>query len=209
MTKLTFVLDGDDVILRTGEKKVEYLRKHLKDSDLLVEGKTIESIKPEECSRSLLLPIIGKEKYYEMAEFVYSLEGTLPMQPVDGSLEGVRQLAQLGKIYILSARNPQQTQNTGKWCEKNDFAPHIVDVLSVRDLKYTDTILIKGSKKVGIALSLGANMFVDDDPRHMPKNKVEELDCLLFGNVERQNVPEHNIVTPTWKDVVRCAKELK
>ena len=137
MKELTTLLDADDILLRTGEKKVEWLRKHLTDEDLVDKTRTIQSIQPYECSLSALVPIIGQEVYTEMTSFVYSLEGTIPILQLEGALCGVQELSKLGDIYVVSARKPEQTKNTAEWCKRNNFFEYFIDIFSTEDPKYS------------------------------------------------------------------------
>jgi len=182
-----------------------WLRENLSDEDIKDQARTVESIQPYECSRTVLVPIIGEDSYNEMVRFVYSMNGKLRIKQVDGALDGVRELANMGDVYVVSARNPQQTKNTREWLNLHSFYKHLVDVASTEDPKYADVSKVEDSKKVGIGVHLGARMFVDDDERHMPQNPVDGLDCLLFGPLER-NAGKHIIVAKNWSDVVKYAK---
>lgn len=201
MTKNIYLLDGDDVLLKTGERKIRWLKENLSNDDILDKTRTIESLQPYECSRTILVPIIGADAYDKMGFYVYSREGTLEIEPMEGALEGVKELSNTGEIYVVSARRPDHAQNMEEWSKLNDFHRYLTDVASTKDPKYETVPKVEDSKKVGIGVYLGAKMFVDDDGRHMPKNSVTGLDCILFGPIER-DVGEHIIVAKNWDDVI-------
>jgi len=200
-TENIFVIDGDNVILKTGERKLEYLKKHFG-------SEIVKGVSPYACSRALLGPIIGDKAYGELADFIYSAEGTSTIQPVEGAFEGVKKLAKMGEVYVLQARHVEQVKNSIEWFRQNGFDSYLSDVFSVMDPRFADIEEVSGSKKVGIAIHLGAKMFVDDEDRHMPKNPVDGLDCLLFGLVER-NIGKHIIIVKTWEDVINYASKFE
>ena len=125
----------------------------------------------------------------------------MPIPSVDGAVEGVMHLSKKGEVYVVSARKVDQTENTAKWCLKNGIVGYLQDVASTNDQKYAGVEKIAGSKKVRIAMHLGAKLFVDDDPRHMPNEAVDGLHVLLFGEAERRDVPGHITIARTWDDV--------
>jgi hypothetical protein len=208
MKNLKFLLDGDDVVLKTGDQKVIWLNDNLKAEDIQDKNKRLADILPEDCSRSVLVPIIGEDNYNRMVENIYSAEGTSRIRPVDGALAGVEELAKMGEVYVVSARRPDQVENTRTWLNANGFNPYIGDrVYAEKDPRFKDVEKEGGSKKVGIALNLGARMFVDDDERHMPNEPVS-VDCLLFGDQDR-NVKPHILAVKNWRQVVEYAKIYK
>ena len=210
MVTLISILDADDVLLNTGKAKVVWIRRNLNYADLEDKLRTVESINPWECNRTDITPIIGHENYERMGAFVYSREGTLPIQPIDGALQGVAELSSLGEIYVLSARKPEFTENVKEWLNNNGFYRYIKhdNVSSVSDPRYKDTPAVADSKKVGIAVEVGADMFVDDDRRHMPKEFLEGLQCLLFGETERKDIKPYIRIARNWGDVILCAREI-
>jgi len=199
--KNIFVIDGDDVILKTGPQRLEYLKKHFG-------SEIVKKVRAYKCNKTLLLPIVGEETYKEMGKHVYSAEGTSVIQPIEGALEGVKELAKIGKVYVLTFRSLEEVKNSIEWFKQNGFDSYLSDVFSVSDPRFASVKEVSGSKKVGIALKLGAKMLVDDDERHMPKNPVEGLNCLLFGPIKR-NVGKHIIVTKTWEDITHYANRFK
>jgi len=205
MKTYKILLDGDDVILKTGDAKVAYIRKHLRDSDL--KGRTVESIRPEECSRSLLTPIIGPDAYNQMVSYVYSREGTLSILPVHGALRGLAALSSFAELYVATARTVEQAENVAESCRINGNI--VKKVYSVVDPEFAEISEVAGSKKVGIALKLEAKLFVDDDTRHMPSEPVEGLQCLLFGEASRKNVPAYIQIARNWDEVVTYAQRLR
>ena len=207
MTKPIFAIDGDDVILATGFMKKRWIEENIRDEQLIDKTRTIASISPYECNLTQLAPIIGRSNYFRMVNDVYGPEWTAATQPVPGALEGIEALAQNGNVEVITARRAWEVQNTVDWLRENGAA--------IRSIKYVDdpdfscVTAVAGSKKVGIAKHLGARMLVDDDERHMPKEPVGGLDCLLFGPGDRTSFiasAPHVIVAPTWTDVVSYSR---
>lgn len=210
MKNLKFLLDADDVLLKTGDEKIRWLRGNLTEDDVVDKSRTLESILPYDCSRTALVPIIGHENYERMTVYVYSADGTTSTKPLDGALDSIKELAEMGRIYVVSARKPEQIQNTRNWLQANGFDPYIERAFSEKEPECIDIPVISGSKKVGIAKHLGAQMLVDDDERHMPKEPVEGVDCLLFGPGDREKIiasSHHVIIAPNWNDVVRYTRK--
>lgn len=207
MGNLKFLLDADDVLLDTGDSKVKWMRANLTDNGLVDKSRTVESIAKHECNRTTLVQIIGEPNYEKMTGYVYSLEGTLSTPTYDGALQGVSELAKLGDIHVISARKPQDVENTKAWLKANGFYQFFGDnsVSSTGDVQYSGIAPVAGSKKVGIALHRGATIFVDDDERHMPSEPVG-VECILFGPGERLNTLGHIQIAKNWGEVIRYVR---
>lgn len=206
-----FLLDFDDVMLKTGDEKVRWLRQNISIDDLLDKNRPVESIKPYECSRTVLTPIVGHDNYERMIDYVYGPQGTAAIQPLDGALEGVAELSKVGEVYVVSARKQKYIGNTKVWLQDNGFDPYITpsNIFAEDNEEFAVVNKVAGSKKVGIAKHLGAVMFVDDDERHMPKEPVEGLHCLLFGPLKRRYAPNHIVIAKDWNEVVEYARNIK
>jgi hypothetical protein len=198
---LIIVLDGDDVILDTGTRKIQWLRENYKGDKKFLDG-----LKPSQCNKSKLVPIIRQECYDNMGFYVYSKEGTLQIVPKEGALEGISSLSEVAYLDVLSARREDHTENMREWCKKFNIADKFRNIYSVRDLLFKKIKPIGGSKKIGIAKSLGGHAFVDD-PRHMPNEEVRGLACVLFGEEYKERLPYIENI-PDWAELVKYAKEV-
>lgn len=206
--KEVILLDGDDVILRTGESKVAWLKKNF-ENKRLPDGRNLYDLKPEECSRTLLVPTIGEKDYDNMGFYVYSEEGTSKTFPVEGAIEGVRELSKLAELYLVSARREDHIEAMKNWCKKYDIFDLFKEINSVKSLVYSNLAKTKNPQKLEIAKFHNARIFVDDDSRHMPETEVEGLTCVLFGNLERKNNPPHIKIARNWKEVINYCKNYK
>ena len=202
MQDLIAVIDADDVVLKTGSTKLDYMRQHFPHQGL------IARIQPYECSRTALVPIVGLKFYEEMNAFIKSREGTLRTPALEGALRGIQELSELIQVNVLSARTPEETEFAREWLEKYGALPYVARVSSAEDPKYDGVPKISGKKKVDVALHLGAVLLVDDDERHMPEKQFDGLHSLLFGEGERKNTPQHITVARNWVEVVAYAQKL-
>jgi len=200
MDKLIAVVDADDVILGTGLNKLAYMSQHYPDQA------SISRIKPYQCSRTALVPIVGLPFYERMNAKVKSSEWTLRASPLEGALNGIQELARMFRIHVLSTRTPEETQYVEEWLRLKGL--HDYEVSSAIDPKYNHIEQLSGSKKVAIASHFGARMFIDDDERHMPEVLVEGLDCLLFGEGDRIDIEPHITIARNWNEVVAHAQVL-
>ena len=146
-------------------------------------------------------PKIGNEAYGEMISYVYSLMGTLEIPPFEDALNGVMDLTGFESIYVVSTRKPKDTENTREWLQRNSFNTYLSEISSTNCQKYKGISPIAGSKKVGIAKSIGASILVDDG-RHTPNENVQGISCLLFGEAERKEAKFFWKIIRTWKEVL-------
>ena len=121
MGNLIILLDADDVLLDTGSTKTKWMQENLTDADVIAPGRTIKDIQPYECNRSVLEKIIGHDNYERMTSYVYSQQGTDLTPVYKGAFEGIRELAKIGEVHVISARKPKDVVNTRNWLRNNDF----------------------------------------------------------------------------------------
>ena len=199
--RLVAVLDNDDVILRMGDKKLAYMRDYFPNQEV------IRDIRPYECSRTALVPIIGMEFYNRMNAIVKGRESTLSMPPFDGAVEGIKALSDLYELHALSARTPQETDHVKERLGTLGIEKYFKSISSTEDPKYDGIEHVSGVKKVDASLYLGASAFTDDDERHMPNGIIRGLHCYLFGEGER-NIGAHIVVVRNWQELVARHREL-
>ncbi len=203
--KPLIVIDFDDVIAKTGEKKLEWIRKNLQNKKLS-DGRCLFDLKSEECSRTLLVPIIGEESYKSLCDYALSEENTMNSEPLAGVVESIEKLSEKFDLVILSARGKDYIEFAKKWCKKNNIFDNLKDIKSSRgsDSKTAES----SNTKTEIVKSLKALIFIDDDSRHMPAEPVEGLNCILFGDLKREKIPSHIKTARNWKNIVDYANAL-
>jgi hypothetical protein len=197
-----FVIDGDDVIINSGEIKLQYLRNHFSDADLK-DAKKVSDITLHNCNKTVLAKLIGLDAYAKVSQFAYSKENTLFAKSITGSLDAIKLLASIGDVYVLSARNPDLLENMKGWLQINNMSGYIKDIFSSKDNRFQNIAPIYDSKKVGIAVHLGADTLVDDDKRHMPLQPVDNLHCILFGPHNLKNIASHITIAEDWQQIVQ------
>lgn len=207
-TDLRFVVDGDDVIVQAAPKKLDWIRRHLVDGDLIDETRSIDSIVPSQCNYTILSEIIGHARYMDMVAEVYGAEVTMAMDLVPGAFEGLGYLSRIGLIHVLSARDIVQTENLDQHLVAHNARDLVHEVVSTHAPTYAELTPLHGSKKVAICNHMGASMFVDDDYRHMPSQPVDGLRTLLFGDRAAREYASPIVVAKDWTAVVRHAATL-
>ena len=200
MNELISVVDADDLILKTRDSKMAYMDQHYSGKESITNIKSYD--------RTTLVPIIGLKFYEEMNSHIKSRGPTLATPPLEGALDGIKDLSELIRIHVLSARTPEETQFVREWLEMYGLTPYIIDVSSVEDPQYDNVPEVSGKKKFDVASHLGASLFVDDDERHMPDEQVDGLRSLLFGEGEREDIAPHIIIARTWEDILIYARQL-
>ncbi|MFH1607949.1 MAG: phosphonopyruvate decarboxylase [archaeon] len=199
--KPVVLLDGDDVILDTGAKKIQWLKENFQE-----DRRFLENLKPYQCSKPELVPMIGEKVYDQMGFYVYSREGTLQISPKEGALNGIFNLSKIADLYLVSQRREDHTENLREWCRQYNISNCFKGIYSVQDPLYANVNPIAGSKKVGIAKYHNACLFVDDDVRHMPNEQVE-VNCLLFGGSENEVLSNIKKVNG-WDELVEYSSNL-
>lgn len=202
MVGLVAVIDNDDVVLNMGKKKIEYMKEHFPEQRL------ISGIMPYDCSRTALVPIIGQEFYDHMNGVVKRRDSTLSMVPFEGAINGIKTLAEMYKIHVLSTRTPEETEYAKERLDMLGLAKYFAGISSTEDATYNNIPVVSGKKKVDVALYLGACSLTDDDKRHMPVDEISGLQCYLFGQGERKNIAPHIIIVRNWAELVARHQEL-
>ncbi len=142
--KLTTVSEGDGVILDIGTRKIQWLRNNLKGNSGF-----LRELKPSQCNRTKLVPLIGQECYDQIDFYVYSREGTLQILPKERALEGVHYLSSIADLFISSAKREDDAENIREWCKRYKIFNCFNGIYSIRDPRYDCVEPIADSKKVG------------------------------------------------------------
>lgn len=202
MTDLVVVLDCDDSIIKTGQNKIVYLQAHAER--LQISQDFFKGLFWYDCSRTALVTERGLdlEIYLEMNAWVKSREATMKTELVEGAADAIRALVNRGNVYLLSARNPVETENMRERLSGEDFYETILGIHSSSDPLFKDIPELFGSKKAGIAQHRNASYFVDDDTRHMPDREIPGLQSILFDIGGSKRPPAHVISMNSWPSIV-------
>lgn len=139
-----FGVDFDGTMADTNAAKAGWIRQRL--------GLVIP---PWACDRTSCVPIIGGEQYDRMAADVYSQSATMTVQPVEGAIDGVKRLAAVGDVVVITGRKSQALSAAVEWIEGKGLRPMVRDVITCGvDAKAT------------VALRIGCSVLIDDDVRH-------------------------------------------
>ena len=187
--------------------KKHWIQQNMTDEHLQDRTKTIADISPYECNLTQLVPIIGREKYFEMVGDVYGPQWTAATEIIPRALEGIQELSQVGDVHVVTARRAWEVKNTTDWLQAKGFSPYVKSIIYLDDPRYSNTQDVAGSRKVGLALHLGAQTLIDDDFRHMPNKPVEGLEGVLFGLAKRVNIPSHIVIARDWVEVLDYARK--
>ena len=182
-----FALDYDGVIADTNTQKSEWILRHC--------GIHVPSYK---CDRSSCVPLIGEDAYQEMGQEVYGEYLSLRARPVPGLKESLESLKGYGPLHIISARNGKQLQSAHLWLEQQSLR------------SYFEGIYVLGNiNKVSRAVSLGCQILIDDDPRHLTVETEKKVIRILLkiGADDSPVASTEFLFCRSWKEAVRKAIE--
>lgn len=148
--KPLIAIDYDGVIANTNQIKSKWIKEKL-DID----------IAPDKCDRSNCVKIIGKQKYQEMTKYVYEYEATLKADPTPDLHSILEKLSKEWRFIIISARTNQRIKYAKEWLEKQNLIQMFEDVITNGE-----------SSKLEVAINRGATIIIDDDIRHLDKDKA-------------------------------------
>ncbi len=150
------------------------------------------------CDRTLCETIIGREKYNEMAKDVYGRELSLGASEVRGAREGLKQLKELGSVFVLTARDPEMLQWAEIW-----LAEH-----GVRD-DVEQVIANLGQPKLKLCQEYQINVLIDDDQRHVFEAEPGDIRRILLKNGMdgTLDVPEYVTLCRDWGEVTVVVKK--
>ena len=178
-----YALDYDGVIANTGALISRWVRDNM-DLD----------IPSYRCDWTQLSPITGQERYYELGKFAYGPEGSAIAEPVDGAIDALHALAAAGSLYLITARNEKQTEDTRAWLDKRGLTDLFADIISQGDRPKVDT-----------ANELGCRVLVDDDQRHLISGALPKLILFRPGMGEPAHQVDGHTVCCSWPDALECA----
>lgn len=184
---MVFAIDYDGTIADTNGEKVKWIRANLPNLG--------RDVKPWECDRTSCVPIIGRDPYEEMSNYVYERPSTLQAAEVPGAAEALRVLCQAGDVYIVTARLPHRIAFAEEWLAARNLTACIRGILTS-----------DGSKKEAVCRQIGAEVLIDDDARHLSDSSLGWLKRILLQN-GRKDVPHCDTgitFCASWAEVLKC-----
>ena len=164
---MRIAIDYDGTIADTNREKSLWIREHLG-----------LDVPPWDCNRTDCVPLICLEAYEAMGEWVYADEGSSEALPVPGALEALRELTGAHELFVLSARSVENLEYSRMWLEARDAAGLFSGFHSS-----------SGTTKGAVCRSIGAEVLIDDDSRHLSAQDLAWLIRVLLQH-GREEAPE-------------------
>lgn len=183
---MRFGIDYDGTIADTNRVKSQWIKENMG-----------LDVAPWRCDRTLCEPVIGSEKYSEMARAVYGEKETLKAPEIDGVREALHALKALGDIFVVTARREETLPWVAAWLTEHGLRGYL-DRL----------ILSEGEPKLGLCLNHNVDVLIDDDQRHVFESDSPNVLKILFKNgmTESLSVPEYVTLCRNWSEVVTLVK---
>ncbi len=184
---IKIAVDYDGTIADTNLVKSEWLKRNM-DID----------IPPWRCDRTLCEAIIGKEKYNEMAKYVYGRELSLGAPEVHGAREGLKQLKELGSVFVLTARDVEALQWAEMWLTENGVNDNVDEIITSL-----------GQPKLKLCQHYGINVLIDDDQRYIFKEEPSDIRRIFLKNGmdETLETPEYVTICRNWGEVLAVVRK--
>ena len=179
---MIIAIDYDGTIADTNREKVKWIAAQL--------GKRVS---PWMCNRTDCVPLIGLDAYEKMGAAVYEQERTLQAVEVPGALDALRMLAARASLHVVTARPARRLAYARQWLEEKS-------VLACFDHLHTSA----GSTKAAICATIGADILIDDDIRHLQNIRLDGLQRILLqdGRKERPDCRSEIHFCSNWKEAV-------
>lgn len=152
-------LDFDGTVADTNTLKTQWINDNL--------GIHVE---PHLCDLTNCLPIIGREAYRTMGDYVFGSKGTAAVAPIPGALEVIRRLRETREVVIVTARTGERMEIAADWLS------------AYEETRGMRVIGVKTSEvsKVQKCLEEGIGVLVEDDERHLHDAREQGVDAVLF-----------------------------
>jgi hypothetical protein len=175
-------IDYDGTIADTGTMKSAWIRENL--------GKEVESWNTD---RTTCVPVIGMEAYAKMGDAVYERELTLKAPLIDGAAEALARIAQIGEVYLITARGERRISFAREKLECKGLARYFSGFASSH-----------GRTKEQVCSELGLDVIIDDDARHLEKISLQGLRKILIkcGSTEETELANGVEYAKSWQEAV-------
>jgi 5'(3')-deoxyribonucleotidase len=130
----------------------------------------------------------------------YLAKDVVHLSPVPGAQEALARLAEDFRLIVVTARNGVYEQPTRKWLDMH-FGNLIEDAIFAGNPYDCEVYREKGE----VCVDLGAALLIDDSPNNLQSALEHEVDALLFGAHQWNQVHSLPATVPrcaTWPEVV-------
>lgn len=181
-------VDYDGTIADTNLVKSEWLKRNM----------NIE-VDPWRCDRTTCETIVGREKYNEMAKYVYGRELSLGASEVRGARGGLKQLKKLGSVFLMTARDDKMLPWAEMWLAEHGLRDDIDKVITN-----------SGQPKLKLCHEYEINVLIDDDQRHVFEPEPVDIKRILLKNGMDGNldVPEYVALCRDWGEVITVVRKV-
>jgi 5'(3')-deoxyribonucleotidase len=135
------------------------------------------------------------EEFYSFMESPQSKE----IKPVEGAIDAIKKLRGHHDLVIITSRQEEFKDNTLEWVKM--YIPGLED-----NIYFTNTLskIYTPTKKSDIALELGVDILIDDQPKYIHDCVEKGIKGLLYDAPWNQTVlPNKNIIRVySWDDVL-------
>jgi hypothetical protein len=183
-------IDFDGTLANTNQFKSIWIKQNL--------GITIP---PELTDKTNCIPLIGEENYRRMIEIVFERGPTLEAPEIPGALNGLRQLADRGELYLVTMRGTKRLAYANEWLTQKGAMRYFSGIGMIERPDGTK----KTKEKLCQELSL--DVLIDDDLRHLIQINLPNFKKIWFRNqVSGELATSPGIyVARSWQDVVQEA----
>ncbi len=183
---MRFGIDYDGTIADTNRMKSQWIKENMG-----------LDVAPWRCDRTLCDPIIGTEKYSEMARSVYGEKETLKTPEIHGVTQALRDLKGFGDVFVITARAKETLPWVNAWLTEHGIRGHIAGLIPS-----------SGQPKLGLCRKHKIDVLIDDDQRHVFESDAPHIRKILFKNgmTESHSVPEYVTLCRNWSEVVTLVK---
>lgn len=177
---LTLAIDFDGVLADTNAVKSQYVERRL--------GKLVS---PSELNRTAALSRLTLNEYDDISRLASDPAHTAQTLPVEGSMEGVRQLRQQFELQILTRRQQEHLKAAEDWLNAHAETVNL------------PVIGINKTTKQDWCRKSGAFALVDDDLSHVTGFKPDETIGILFAPQRHSSWITWGVrVARTWDELV-------
>lgn len=129
-------------------------------------------------------------------QFINNPEFALTIEPIEGAIEAMKQLAKSFRLVIITSRPKESKESTKKWLKENNIPFH--------ELRHTET---------GEKFKIGFHYLIDDYHNEARRAARKNIPTLLFSRSYNQNIEKDKrfeelffdkliIRNNSWSDVV-------
>lgn len=182
VSEMIIAIDYDGTIGDANRVKSDWISAHLG-----------QDVPPWDCNYTDCVKIIGAEACKQMGKAAFGREGTLKANEVPGALAAIKTLCAKGELYVVTARNHDNIPYAQEWLDDKRLLACFQGFRSS-----------SGTTKAAVCAEIGADVLIDDDPRHLCNIEAEGLLKILLqdGRLERRDCGSDVVFCSDWAEVL-------